>query len=251
MMKEQLYKLCIRIGDTSLILSHRLAELCSKGPYLEEDIALTNISLDYIGQAEAWLKYAAAVQGEGKTEDDLAYKRKEKDYRNLLLVEQPNTDFAVSITRQFFLDIFNFYFYTELSKSTDETIAALAAKSLKEVTYHLRHSSEWVIRLGQGTEESKNRIQAAIDELWIYVGEMFVDNEEDRHLVNQNITVLPSSIEKNWDEKVKDVMNQAGLNTPETKSLIPGMGNGHHTENLGFILADMQFLPTNYPDAKW
>ncbi len=250
-MKEQLYKLCIRIGDTSLILSHRLSELCSKGPYLEEDIALTNISLDYIGQAEAWLKYAAQVQAEGKTEDDLAYKRKEKDYRNLLLVEQPNTDFAVSITRQFFIDTFHFYYYTALSTSSDETIAALAAKSLKEVTYHLRHSSEWVIRLGQGTQESKKRMQAAIDELWIYVGQMFVDEVFDTQLAENNTSVLPSSIEKSWDAKIQSIMKQAALNTPESKSLIPGMGNGHHTENLGYILADMQFLPSNYPDAKW
>lgn len=250
-MEEQLYKLCIRSGDTSLILSHRLSELCSKGSYLEEDIALTNISLDYIGQAETWLKYAAEVQGEGKTEDDLAYKRKEKDFRNLLLAEQPNTDFAVSITRQFFIDIFNFYFYTELSKSSNKTIAAFTTKFLKEITYHVRHSSEWIIRLGQGTEESKNRMQAAMDELWIYVGEMFIDNEEDKYLSDENISVLPSSIENYWDEKVKDIMNQAGLNIPESKSLIPGMGNGHHTENLGYILADMQFLPANYPDAKW
>lgn len=250
-MKESLYKLCIRLGDTSLILSHRLSELCSKGPYLEEDIALTNIALDYMGQAETWLKYAAEVHEDDITEDDLAYKRKEKDFRNFLLVEQPNIDFAVTITRQFFLDIFNHFYYTELAKSTDETIAALAAKSLKEISYHVRHSSEWVIRLGQGTEESKARMQSAIEELWIYVGEMFMDTEEDKELTGHKISVLPSTVEKNWDIKVNEIVNQAGLNLPEEKSLIPGMGNGHHTEHLGYILADMQFLPKTYPDAKW
>lgn len=250
-MKESLYKLCIRLGDTSLILSHRLSELCSKGPYLEEDIAMTNISLDYMGQAESWLKYAAKVQDEGKDEDDLAYKRKEKDFRNFLLVEQPNIDFATVITRQFFMDAFSYNYYTELTKSSDETIAALAAKSLKEVTYHLRHSSEWVIRLGQGTEESKSRMQSAINELWIYVGEMLVDEAADIELSKGGIAVLPSSIEKAWDQTVNEIIQRAELVIPEQKSLIAGMGNGHHTENLGFILADMQFLPTNYPDAKW
>jgi ring-1,2-phenylacetyl-CoA epoxidase subunit PaaC len=250
-MKESLYKLCIRLGDTSLILSHRLSELCSKGPYLEEDIAMTNIALDYMGQAESWLKYAAEIQGEGKNEDDLAYKRKEKDYRNFLLVEQPNIDFATVITRQFFMDAFSYNYYTELTKSSDETIAALAAKSLKEVTYHLRHSSEWVIRLGQGTEESKTRMQSAINELWIYVGEMLVDEAADIELAKGGIAVLPSSIEKAWDQTVNEIIQRAELVIPEQKSLIAGMGNGHHTENLGFILADMQFLPTNYPDAKW
>ena len=249
--ENMLLKYCLRLGDTALILGHRLSEMCSKAPLLEEDIALTNIALDYIGQAEAFLKYAGQVEGAGRSEDDLAYKRAERKFYNLLLTEQPNTDFAFVIVRQFFMDAYHFNFYKNLMESQDETLAGIAAKSLKEVSYHLRHSSNWLIRLGKGTEESHQRIQTAVNDLWMYTGELFEMDELDQSLLEQGIAVDLTVVEANWKKTVQSIFEKSQLDQPIASYMATGSKNGVHTENLGFILAEMQYLQRAYPDAEW
>jgi len=182
-LKDALYNYCLRMGDTSLILGQRLAEWISQGPTLEEDIALTNISLDHIGQARTIFTYAAEVEGKGRSEDDIAYLRSEREYFNFLMAELPNGNFADTMARQFLTDVFMYHFYRALVNSKDERVAAHAAKSLKEVTYHLRHSGEWVVRLGDGTDESHAKMQKAIDELWMFTGDLFEMNEVDETLI--------------------------------------------------------------------
>ncbi len=250
-MKNSLFKYCLRLGDNSLILGHRLAEYCSNGPYLEEDISITNTSLDLIGQAEAILKYAAKVEGEGRTEDDLTYKRPEIEFYNVQLTEQPNGNFARIIARQFFMDAFNFYLYSALKESTDNTISAIAAKSLKEVTYHLRRSSEWVIRLGDGTNESKTKMQEAINGFWRYTSELFEMDEIDKELIAKGIAVDLKPIQNLWNKKVDEILAMATLIRPEDAYMATGSRKGYHTEHLGYILAEMQYLPRAYPTAKW
>ncbi len=250
-MNTNLFKYTLRLGDNALILGHRLAENCSNGPYLEEDISVTNTALDLLGQAEAFLKYAAQVEGKNRTEDDLAYKRPEHQFYNLQLTEQPNQDFAHLQVRQFFMDAFNYYLYSELKNNKDLTLAAIAAKSLKEVTYHLRRSSEWMIRLGNGTQESKSRMQQAIDDLWQFTHEMFIADEVDKTLLKEEIAPDLSTVKKLWDNKVTTILQQAGLTAPENSYKATGSKKGYHTEYLGYILAEMQYLPRTYPDAKW
>jgi len=249
--KTALTEYSIRLGDSPLILGQRLAEWCGHGPILEEDIALTNISLDLIGQARAFLTYAAELEGKGRTEDDLAFLRNERQFKNLLLTEQVNGDFAQTILRQFLYSAFHVPFYKELSKSKDLTFAALAAKSLKEVMYHLRHSSEWVIRLGDGTTESKNRLENALTELWKYTGEMFDMDETDATLIAEEIAPDLSSIRKVWLDTVNEVFNTATLSVPTDVFMIKGSRKGRHTEHLGHLLAEMQYLPRTYPGASW
>ncbi|RLD27329.1 MAG: phenylacetate-CoA oxygenase subunit PaaI [Bacteroidetes bacterium] len=250
-MNTNLFKYCLRLGDNSLILGHRLAEYCSYGPYLEEDISITNTSLDLIGQAEAILKYAALVENAERTADDLAYRRPEIEFYNVQLVEQPNGNFAHLIARQFFIDAFNFYLYSALKESTDNTIASIAAKSLKEVTYHLRRSSEWVIRLGDGTSESKIKMQEAINDFWLYTFEMFEMDEVDEELITKAITVDLKPIQDLWNKKVDEILVMATLTRPEDGYMATGSRKGYHSEHLGYILAEMQYLPRAYPTAKW
>jgi ring-1,2-phenylacetyl-CoA epoxidase subunit PaaC len=250
-MKNELIKYCLRLGDNSLILSHRLSEYSSNGPFLEEDLALTNVSLDHLGQAEEWLKYVGDLEGKGKSADDLAYKRKEQEYFNCQLVEFPNTDFAYLSARQFFIDAFNYFLYSELIASKDETIAAIAAKSLKEVTYHLRRSSEWIIRLGDGTEESKEKIQAAIDDLWMYVGDLFETDDIENTLISEGIAANINKVKANWNERVNEILHLATLDRPENEYAVSGGKNGFHSEHMGYILNDMQYLVNAYPDAVW
>ncbi len=248
---ESLFKYCLRLADNSLILGHRLGEYSSHGPFLEEDLALTNVALDHIGLAEALLKYAGEVEGQGRGEDVLAYKRPETEYYNVQLVEYPNQDFAYLTARQFFMDAFNHFLYEELTKSADETIAGLAAKTVKEVAYHLRRSSEWIVRLGDGTAESKERIQTAINDLWMYTGELFEMDEVDRELLDLGIGVDLQSVKAKWDLRVNEVLNLATLTRPEDTYMANGGRNGYHTEHMGYILAEMQYLPNTYPDAIW
>ena len=250
-MEHHIYKYCLRLGDTSLILSHRLSEYSSNGPFLEEDLSITNVALDLIGQAESFLKYAGEIKG-GITVDDLAYKRDEIDYFNLHLVEYPNEDFAYITARQFYIDVYNYYLYTALKNSSDSTIAAIAAKSLKEVTYHLKRSSEWIVRLGDGTEESHERIQTAINDLWMYTDELFDMDETDQALIGAGIGVDLEEIKDQWNTKVNDVLTEATLKRPEgvKHSLVYGKKGGH-TEYMGYILNDMQYLTNRYPDAVW
>ena len=250
-MNQSLYEYCIRLGDTPLILSQRIGEYCSKAPHLEEDLAITNVGLDLLGQAENFLTYAASLKEE-LTADELAFKRKEKDFRSFHLVEVPNIDFAYVLVRQFFIDVYHNLFYTSLCNSKDETIAGISKKSIKEVRYHLQRSQDWIIRLGQGTEESNHRLQVAINELWMYIDELFYDNEIDNEMTKEGIGVSNREIKNDWFNIVTDTLNDAGLSSPENIPYTLQYGkDGFHTEYMGYLLAEMQHLPLLYPDAKW
>lgn len=249
--KSALFEYCLRLGDSPLILGQRLAEWCGHGPILEEDIALTNICLDLIGQSRAFLTYAGEVEGKGRTEDDLAFLRNEREFRNLLLTEKPNGDFAQSMLRQLFISAFHFYFYSALSKSKDQTLAALAEKSLKEVTYHLRHSSEWVIRMGDGTEESRTRLENALEELWRYTGDIFDMDETDSVLIAEGIAPDLQKIRKDWEGKIKEVFSSATIEVPQKVFMMSGSRKGKHTEHLGHLLSEMQYLQRAHPGASW
>lgn len=250
-MNENLFKYTLQHADNCLILGQRLSEWCGHGPVLEQDIALTNISLDLIGQARMWYQYAAEVQGEAKTEDDLAYLRDAWDYRNVLLVEQPNGDFAQTIFRQFLFDSYSHLFYEELMKSTDEQLQAIAAKSHKEALYHIKWSSDWVIRLGDGTEESNQRIKGALETMWPYGGELTSANEVERKAQQEGYGVDLEAIEKKRNTRIAEVMQEATLSLPEKSYMHEGGKDGRHTEHLGYILAELQFLQRAYPGSEW
>ena len=250
-LNKAIFEYCLRLGDSSLILGHRLSEWCGHGPVLEEDIALINIALDHIGRARNILTYAGEIEGLGRTEDDLAYQRNERNYRNLLITEYPNIDFAYTIARQFFFDAYSYFLYEKLKTSKDATIAAIAEKALKEITYHLRHSSEWVLRLGDGTEESKNKIQNALNELWRFTGEMFIMDATDKFLLKEGISVDLNEVKLKWDNKITEILTRATLEKPTGAFMQSGSKTGIHTEHLGFLLAEMQYLPRTYPEAKW
>ena len=250
-MNQSLYEYCLRLGDTPLILSQRIGEYCSKAPHLEEDLAITNVGLDLLGQAENFLTYAASLKEE-LTADELAFKRKEKDFRSFHLVEVPNIDFAFVLVRQFFIDVYHNLFYASLCNSKDETIAGISKKSIKEVRYHLQRSQDWIIRLGQGTEESNHRLQVAINELWMYIDELFYDNEIDNEMTKEGIGVSNREIKNDWFNIVNNTLNDAGLSSPENIPYTLQYGkDGFHTEYMGYLLAEMQHLPLLYPDAKW
>lgn len=239
------------MGDNALILGQRLSEWCGHGPVLEQDIAITNIALDQVGQARSWLQYAAELEGKGRSEDDLAYLRSEYEYRNVLLVEQPNTDWAYTIVRQFLFDAFNYFLHTQLTDSKDPGVAAIAEKSLKEITYHLRYSSEWMIRLGDGTELSHGKMQQALDDLWDYTGELTLMHELDQYLLQEGIAPDLAAIQALYLAKVKEITNEATLELPASSFLQKGGKEGRHTEYMGFILAEMQSLQRQMPGLKW
>lgn len=248
---EALFNYCLRLGDSSLILGQRMAEWCSNGPLLEEDIAMTNISLDLIGQARTMLTYAGNIEGKGRTEDDLAYKRNEREYFNNLLSERPNGHFGDTVVRNFLHSTFYYHLFNALKSSKDETIAAHAAKSIKEITYHLRHSAEWVVRLGDGTEESHNKVKTSLNDLWAYTGSLYEMNEVDELLVAEGIAVDLNNIKSKWQASVKEVLERATLTMPEDGYMHTGHLNGLHSEHLGHMLGDMQYLQRAYPDAQW
>ncbi|XOV68947.1 MAG: 1,2-phenylacetyl-CoA epoxidase subunit PaaC [Fluviicola sp.] len=250
-MENALFEYLLRMGDDSLILGHRLSEWCGHGPILEEDIALTNLSLDLIGQATAIFEYAGKVEGKGRSEDDLAFLRFDKDYRNLLLVERPNGDFGVTIMRQFLFDAYRKPLFERLVNSSDEMIAAIAAKSLKETKYHLKHSSEWVIRLGDGTEESHERIQEALNDLWKYAAELFYEDEVDAELKANGVLPDMDSLKSDWEETVYAVLEEATLSIPDNNWKQEGGRKGLHTEHLGYILAELQYMQRAYPNMEW
>ena len=251
-MNNNLFTYCLRLGDNGLILSHRIAEYCSAGPQLEEDLAITNVGLDLLGQAESFLKYAADIKGEGTTEDDLAFKRKEKEYLCVHLTEIPNIDYGYIMARQFLMDVYNYYLFQKLTSSKDTIIAGISAKAIKEITYHLSRSSDWIVRLGQGTEESHQRIQTAFNELWMFTDELFEADDIERDLAKQEIGVDSSTLKKDWQNKTKEVFALAGLKIPTIEKHTLAYGKfGSHTEYLGFLLAEMQHIPLSYPDAKW
>ncbi len=241
----------LRQADNVLILGQRLSEWCGHGPILEQDIALTNFALDLIGQARSLYQYAAEVEGKGRTEDDLAYLRDVLDFYNVLLVELPKGDFGVTITRQFFFDAYNYFFYQQLQKSQDQQLAAIAEKSIKEVTYHLRYSSEWMIRLGDGTEESHRRMQAAVDHLWSYTQELYTPDALDQEMQNAGIGVDLEKLGQAWQQRVHEILEAATLQIPENSWMQKGGKQGRHTEHLGFVLAEMQHLQRTYPNSEW
>ena len=249
---KQLVEYFLRIGDTSLILGQRLTEWCGHAPELEEDIAMSNMSLDLIGQARIMLSYAGEAEGKDRTEDDLAYHRDERAYTNLLLAELPNGDFAQTMARHFLLTTYLLHIYDALKTSKNETLRGFGEKSWKEIAYHVRHSSDWMLRLGDGTEESNQRLQQAVDELWAYTDDLFHADETDLKLAESGIAPDLSMIAKKWNKDVDAIFSKARINRPSISGFMKdGSRKGLHTEHLGYILAEMQFLPRAYPDAKW
>lgn len=242
---------CLRRGDDLLILSHRLGEWCGHGPVLEEDIALTNRALDHIGEARNLLTYAGQVEGKGRDEDTLAYLRTERQFVNCKLVEQPNGDYAHTIVRSFLFDAYHLPLSQALVKSTDAQLSAIAAKAVKEATYHLRHSSEWIIRFGDGTEESHQRAQKALDALWTFTGELFATDEVDAELVKAGIAPDMTAIKATFDKTVNDVLTEATLKRPADGFMASGGRKGQHSEYMGFLLAEMQSLHRAHPGANW
>ncbi|MBL4904953.1 MAG: phenylacetate-CoA oxygenase subunit PaaC [Flavobacteriaceae bacterium] len=250
-MKENLYKYILGIADNSLILGQRLGGLCGHGPSLETDIACTNISLDLFGQVRSYYQYAAKIIGDGRSEDDIAMLRKEREYVNVLLVEQPNRDFAYTMSRQFLFDVYHLLFLNELQKSKDVTLSAIATKSIKEVSYHQRFSSDWVKRLGDGTEESHQKMQSAIDGLWTYTDELFHQTDTDKIIVSEGIGVDVTQLKETYYNLVSELLQEASLKTPESKWFQKGGKQGIHTEHLGYLLSDLQYMQRTYPNMEW
>lgn len=249
--KDALINYCLRLADNSMISGQCLAEWNSCGPYLEEDIALSNMALDFFGQAETMYEYASQLINNNKSADDLAFRRSEREYFNCLLAEQPNGDFAFTMMKQFLFSTYAKFLYEALSASNDETLKGFAERSLKEVKYHFRHSSEWIIRFGNGTDESLKRAQFALDELWRFTDDLFCMNETDEELISTGITVSSDSIAAKWNLTVKEIMQAAHLTIPEKFNVITGGYSGIHSEHLGHLLCEMQYLQRAYPDAKW
>jgi ring-1,2-phenylacetyl-CoA epoxidase subunit PaaC len=241
----------LRRADDALILGHRLSEWCGHAPMLEEDMALSNIALDLLGLARELYSYAAKVEGKGNDEDKFAYLRDVRQYRNLLLVEQPNGDFAHTLVRQFFYSAFADPYWRAMMKSADATLAAIAAKSEKESAYHLRHCSEWIVRLGDGTEESHRRIQAAIDHLWAFTGEMFAIDDAERGLVDEGVAIDPATLRQPWLKTVSSVVSEATLDLPKNDWMQQGGRNGRHSEHLGHLLSELQSMQRTFPGATW
>ena len=251
MAKDDLFKYVLALVDDALILGQRLSEWAYKAPFLEEDIALSNISLDMFGRANLYLEYATSLNGGDTTADDLAFKRNEREFTNHLLCEQPNGNFADTMVRQFFLDVFNKLFLEKLIESNNSQLSAIAQKSIKETNYHFRHSSKWIIRLGFGTPESHTKAQSAINNLWLFTEELFEMNKNDIQIADQNIGVDCRELKPAWNNTVNNIFAEATLNRPEDGNMITGGRQGIHTEHLGHMLSDMQYLQRAYPDAKW
>ncbi len=247
---DALFQYLLRLGDDRLVLGHRLSEWCGHGPMLEEDIALANVALDLVGQAAHFLRLAGQVEGKGRDQDALAYFRDAIDYRNLQLVELPNGDYGRTIVRQFLFDAWSVLLLDRLQRAAHAELAGIAAKAHKEARYHVRHSGEWVLRLGDGTEESHGRAQAALDELWPYTGELFATDEVDRVLAGA-ITPDAATLEPAWREVVSDVVRRATLTLPAEGYMHSGGRQGRHTEHLGHLLDEMQLLARSHPGAKW
>jgi ring-1,2-phenylacetyl-CoA epoxidase subunit PaaC len=246
---EDVAEFALRIGDDGLILAQRLGHWISRAPELEEDIALGNIALDQLGHARSFLTYAGAAWG--KSEDDLAYFRREHEFRSAHLFEQPNGDFAVTIARQFIVSFYQFELYTKLMESTDATLAAISAKAVKEVDYHRDHSAQWVLRLAGGTDESRARIIQGFKLVWPYVDELFEDDELTTRLAEAGVAVQPSSLRAEFDRLTGEIMAEAELEIPGVPQSLGGGRKGKHSEFLGYILAEMQVLAREHPGASW
>jgi len=249
--QSPLFRFVLGLADDAVILSHRLSQWCSNGPYLEEDIALANIALDYIGRARMLYQYAAEVEGQNRSEDDLAYLRTEREFTNLLIHELPIGDFAFTMVRQFFLDVFYNLYLEELVKSKDETIAAIAQKAIKETRYHLKRSEPWIRQLSEGTEESRKRTLLAIDELKEVVGELFEMPDWEVGLVDAGIAVDRQNLKPAWDKYVQTFLSASDIDFEDCQLQITGGRNGIHSEHLGQLLSEMQYLQKTYPGMKW
>jgi ring-1,2-phenylacetyl-CoA epoxidase subunit PaaC len=241
----------LRRADDALILGHRLSEWCGHAPMLEEDMALANMGLDLLGQARELYAYAAKVEANGNDEDSFAYLRDVRQYRNLLLLEQPNGDFARTMVRQFFYSVFADLYWRAMLKSDDATLKAIAAKSEKESAYHVRHSSEWMVRLGDGTEESHRRAQTAIDDLWAFTGEMFAVDDSERGLIEAGVAVDPATLRPQWLATVSNVLAEATLVSPKSDWMQQGGRSGRHSEHLGHLLSELQSMQRTFPGATW
>jgi len=241
----------LRRADDALVLGHRLSEWCGHAPMLEEDMALANMGLDLLGQARELYGYAAKVEGGVNDEDGFAYLRDVRQYRNLLLVEQPNGDFARTMVRQFFYSVFADLYWRAMMTSGDATLAAIAAKSEKESAYHVRHSSEWMVRLGDGTDESHRRAQGAIDDLWAFTGEMFEVDASERSLIDAGTAIDPAALRPQWRKTVSDVLAEATLVQPGNDWMQQGGRSGRHSEHLGHLLSELQSMPRSFPGATW
>ncbi|QVQ29476.1 1,2-phenylacetyl-CoA epoxidase subunit PaaC [Achromobacter deleyi] len=254
-MDKTFFEYLLRLGDSSLILSQRLGAWTGHGPILEEDLALTNTALDLLGQARMWLTLAGEVEGAGRDEDALAYLRDTHQFHNVLLVERDNGNYADTMARQFLFDVWHYFLLQRLEKSSDERVAAIAAKSIKEVTYHVRRSSDMVVRLGDGTAESHAKMQAAIDDAWRFTGELFADDAIDLDLASRGIGCELSALRQPWLAHVREVLQEATMTVPEETAAnhlaYRGGRQGRHTEALGYVLAEMQHLQRAYPGATW
>ncbi|SDP68892.1 1,2-phenylacetyl-CoA epoxidase subunit PaaC [Phyllobacterium sp. OV277] len=249
--QSALFEFLLRIGDNALILGHRVSEWCGHAPALEEDIALANTALDLIGQTQLWLGLAGEVEGEGRSADNLAYLRDGFEFRNILLVERPNGDYGKTLMRQFLFDAWHYLLLKALKGSAEKRIADIAEKTFKEVSYHLNRSRDLVIRLGDGSAESHRRMQEALDDLWPYTGEMFVGDTIDAALAGAGIIPAPQSLKIGWDEIVADALSESTLVKPADGYMHKGGRRGVHTEHLGYILSELQFLQRAYPGAVW
>ena len=248
---DALFRYALRLGDDALILAQRLSEWASRAPEIEEDIALTNMALDLLGQARVLLDYAGTVEGAGRSEDDLAYLRDEREFTNVHLVEQENGDFAHTIVRQLFFSSYQLALYEELISSTDEVLAGVAAKGVKEAAYHRDHATAWTLRLGDGTAESHRRIQAAANRLWPYTAELFEGDDVEEQLVAAGVAVDPAALRPRWDRAISDVFATATLQVPTSPWFSRGGRRGVHTECFGYLLAEMQYLHRSHPGATW
>lgn len=251
-MSTELFQLLLRMGDTGVVLSHRLSEWCGKGPALEEDMALANTALDLLGQARQWLSYAGQVEGVGRDEDALAYGRSDRQYLNLMLVERPNGTYADTMMRQFYFDAWHNLALQKLLSSSDRQVAAIAQKAVKEATYHLRRSSDLVVRLGDGTDRSRSMMQTAAEVLWPYTGEMFVPDAVDAAVAATGAGFDPSALREPWLAYVREIFADARLTVPPADAWMHRGGKqGQHSEALSYLLSEMQTLPRSFPGARW
>jgi len=249
--QDALKQFYLRMGDNTLVLGQRISEWCGHAPVLEEDIAMANVALDLIGQTQFWLGEAAKLEGGDATADTLAFRRDAWDFRNLLLVELPNKDFGYTLMRQFLFDVWHYLQLEALQQSTHQEIRDIAQKALKEVDYHVDRSSSLIVRLGDGTEESNQRMQTALEYFWSYTGELFEGDQVDQRLAEDGISVAPESLKDKWMSFVSDILAEGNLEMPESKYMHRGGKQGVHTEYLGHMLATMQYLQRAYPDAQW
>lgn len=249
--QQYLIKFLIGLADDSVILSHRLSEWCSNAPYLEEDLALSNVALDYIGRARMFYQYAVELEGKERTEDDIAYFRNEREFTNLTIHELPINDFGFTMVRQYFLDVFYCLYLEKLCQSSDQKIAAIAEKAIKESRYHLKRSEPWIKQLAEGTQESRRRVQLALDELENFVGELFYMEEWENDLVKAGIAVDRESLKSSWDEQVQGFLAGSELTFPDSQLQIRGGRNGIHTEHLGHLLSEMQYIQRTMPGLDW